>query len=253
MSIRRSWHRIRSVVNRDYINAASTVVVALATGAIFFVSIGQWRAIKGQLDVMEAEKRPWIRATVTAVKPVIFTDWNGSKGINVPIKLDLKNYGDTPAVNVRVFPQIAQHPGNPRRRELDAPQQTACDIAIGQADENTIGGIAIFPGESQPDELISGISGIYKTDEPILFSVYGCVDYTYGNNRHGQTGFRMLLGRVSHGQVFGLQFIEGTPIEDYHPSPELLAGGYPLEAPKNAQLQPSDFYFHPDDGGNYAK
>jgi hypothetical protein len=135
MSIRRSGHRIRSVVNRDNNNAA----------AIFFVSIGQWCAIEGQLDVMEAAKRPWIRATVTAVKPVIFSDWNGSNGINVPIKLDLKNYGDAPAVNVRIFPQIAQHPGNPRRRELDAPQQSACASARAQADENAIGGIAIFP------------------------------------------------------------------------------------------------------------
>ena len=192
MSIRRSGHRIRSVVNRDNNN----------TAAIFFVSIGQWCAIEGQLDVMEAEKRPWIRATVTAVKPVIFSDWNGNNRINVPIKLDLKNYGDAPAVNVRIFPQIAQHPGNPRRRELDAPQQSACASARAQADENAIGGIAIFPGESQSDEQIPGVSGIYKADEPILFSVYGCIDYTYGNNRHGQTGFRMLLGRVSHGQVF---------------------------------------------------
>jgi hypothetical protein len=63
----------------------------------------------------------------------------------------------------------------------------------------------------------------------------------------------MLLGRKVHGQIFGLPFIEGAPIEDYHPSAELLASGYPPQAPKQALLQPSDFYFRPDDGGNYAK
>jgi hypothetical protein len=63
----------------------------------------------------------------------------------------------------------------------------------------------------------------------------------------------MLLGRIIHGQVFGLPFIEGQPIDDYHPSAELLASGYPAQAPKQAGMKPSDFYFRPDDGGNYAK
>jgi hypothetical protein len=187
------------------------------------------------------------------VKPLIFSDWNGSKGIMVDLKFDLKNYGQAPAVNLRIFPNVTRHPGNPRRQELDAPQQATCDSARTQADENPIGGIAIFPGESHSVEQGVGISGIYETDDPTLFSVYGCIDYTYGNRRHGQTGFRMLLGKVINGRVLGLAFIEGTPIQDYHPEPDLLAKGYPSQAPKQALLQPSDFYFRMDDGGNYAR
>jgi hypothetical protein len=166
----------------------------------------------------------------------------------------LKNYGNAPATNLRISPQINIHPGNPRRRELDAPQQAACDTARTQADENAIGGIAIFPGESQAEDMISGIFGIYNIPAPILFSVFGCIDYTYGNNRHGQTGFRMLLGQNVNGRIFGLPFIEGVT-RPYDPpiSPELLATGYPPIPPKEALMHPSDFIFRPDDGGNYAK
>ncbi len=170
------------------------------------------------------------------------------------MKFDLKNHGQVPAINLRASPVIAQHPGNPRRKEIDPWQQAACDSVRKQADEDPIGGIAVFPGESTSVESASALSGIYTTDNPILFSVYGCVDYSYGNARHGQTGFRMLLGKVIEGQVFGLPFIEGTVREKvYSPAPELLAHGFPAEAPKEGLLQPGDFFFGPDDAGNYAK
>ncbi len=210
--------------------------------------------LPGQLDAMETDKRPWIRADVGVIKPVIFTDWYGSRGINVPLTFELKNYGAFPATNIQISPAIAKHPGNPRRRELDAPQQTACDSARSRADENTIGGVAIFPGETRPDEMYVGASGLYQTDDAILFSVYGCIDYTYSNKRHGQTGFRMVLGRAVEGQIHGLPFVEGVERPYAHPiAPELLAQGYPKTPPKEALMQPGDFIFRPDDGGNYAK
>ena len=79
------------------------------------------------------------------------------------------------------------------------------------------------------------------------------VDYTYAGNHHGQTGFRIVLGKVFESQVWGVPFVEGTP-RPYNPlvPPELLAHGYPKTPPNVAVLNPSDLYFNPDDGGNYA-
>jgi hypothetical protein len=163
-----------------------------------------------QLDAMEVDKRPWIKVTVTFAEPPQLTDWGGQKGINVSLHFDLKNYGDSPAVNLRIESPIVVHPGNPRRSELDAPQKDACDRARAEADKNPIGGVAVFPGESIPVEQGSGIGGVYKTNGPILFSILGCVDYTYAGIRHGQTGFRMILGHVVRGQIFGIPFVEGS-------------------------------------------
>ena len=47
MSIRRSWHRIRRVANRENINA----LASLAMVAIFFASTAQWSALRDQLTL----------------------------------------------------------------------------------------------------------------------------------------------------------------------------------------------------------
>jgi hypothetical protein len=207
-----------------------------------------------QLDAMETDKRPWIRATVTISEPIRFENWNGSRGIEASLHFNLKNFGDSPAVNLRIAPEIILHPGNPKRSELDVPQKDTCARASTEADENAIGGIAVFPSESAEIDLGAGLSGIYKTDEPILFSILGCVDYTFAGYRHGQTGFRMLLGHTVKNQIFGLPFVEGSPEPYPEPiSPELLAKGYPAKPPNIGLLQSGDFIFRPDDGGNYAK
>jgi hypothetical protein len=207
-----------------------------------------------QLDAMEVDKRPWIKVTVTFAKPPRLTDWGGQKGIEVSLHFDLKNYGDSPAVNTRIESPIVVHPGNLKRSELDVPQKEACDPARAAADQNPIGGVAVFPGESIPVEQGAGIYGIYKTHEPVLFSILGCVDYTYARSRHGQTGFRMILGRVVRNQIVGIPFVEGN-LEPYEEpiSPDLLAHGYPAIPPRVTVLQPSEFILKADDGGNYAK
>ncbi len=235
-------------------------VIAAATVVNVCVAYRQWAAMiqnngiaSGQLEVMQNEKRPWIKVSVSTKDPLRFSEWSGDKGILIRLQFELKNAGDAPAVNLRVFSQIRPHPGNPKRSELDGPQNEACIQARTQADENAIGGIAIFAGDSTALEPVVGASGIYKTNDPILFSVYGCVDYTYAGTRHRQTGYRMMLGRVITNQIHGLPFIEGIPEPYPEPiPPDLLAAGYPAKPPNIGLMQPSDFYFRPDDGGNYA-
>jgi hypothetical protein len=246
------------------------VSLAGVIAVVAYTSVAAWQAcltqrqlnemktasglMKDQLDVMETDKRPWIESKVSIVDPIIFTEWAGHKGINLKLKFDLKNHGQVPAINLKTWTVITPHPGNDKRSKIDALQQSACDSVRKQADENSISGIAVFLGESTSVQSGTGAMGDYDKADPILFSVYGCIDYTYGNARHGQTGFRMILGKVEKNLIVGLPFVEGSISErDYAPSPELLAEGYPPRAPKHGFLQSEGVIFRPDDGGNYAK
>jgi hypothetical protein len=206
-----------------------------------------------QTRILKVDKRPWIKSTVT-IKRLSFFDWGNQKGIVADLHVDLKSYGESPAVNVRVSAQIVRHPGNQKRSDLSAPQEKICEGARVEAAKNPVGGIAIFPNDPAFIEQGAGLSGIYKEDAAILFAVVGCVVYTFAESERGETGFRMILGRASRGQIVGLPFIEGPP-EPYSEAipPGLFANGYPANPPKVGLLQPNDFIFHPEDEGNYAK
>jgi hypothetical protein len=207
-----------------------------------------------QTRILKIDKRPWIKSIVTITKPLRFSDWNRQKDISAFLEFDLRNYGQSPAVNVRVGAQIAQHPGNPKRSELGVPQENICEGARTEAAKNPIGGIAIFPDDLAPIEQSLGLNNIYQDERPILFAVIGCVVYTFAEIEHGETGFRMILGHVSGSQIVGLPFIEGSPEPYEHPiSPDLLEKGYPATPPNVGLLQAADFIFRAEDEGNYAK
>jgi hypothetical protein len=72
----------------------------------------QIHALSDQLDIMANEKRPWIRARVSLADPIIFTDWNNNRGIDLQLNFTLKNCGESPAVNIRIMPRVMVHPGN---------------------------------------------------------------------------------------------------------------------------------------------
>jgi len=174
-------------------------------------------AMNRQLAIMqkqlEVTDRPWIGVDVSIKDKIMFSDWNEARGINVTLSFSLKNYGASPARNITIVSQIRPHPGNTRARELDEPQDKMCAEARIRATERPISGVTTFPNDTKIEELGVGISGggIYKTDEKILFSVLGCVDYTYANEQHGHTAFRMLLGgQPERGQWAGLPFRIGN-------------------------------------------
>jgi hypothetical protein len=134
------------------------------------------------------------------------------------------------------------------------PQEKTCEATWVEAVKNPVGGIAIFPNGVDSIQQGSGLSGIYKTNDSILFAVIGCVVYTFAETEKGETGFRMLLGRNVENHINGLPFVEGPPEPYEQPiSPELLATGYPAKPPNVGLLQPSEFVFRPEDEGNYAK
>jgi hypothetical protein len=240
---------------------ASHWVEVFLTVVLICVGCLQYRVYTRQAGIMEMQthiskidKRPWVRSTVTIAPPLRFSDWDNQKSITASLHVDLKNYGESPAVNVRVGAQIVRHPGNQKRSELSAPQEETCERARIEAAKNPVGGIAIFPNDPDFIESNSGLPSIYNSGEPILFAIVGCVVYTFAETERGETGFRMMLGRVSKNKIVGLPFIEGPPEPYIEPIPsELLAKGFPTNPPKIGLMQPNDFILRPEDEGNYAK
>jgi len=207
-----------------------------------------------QTRILKIDKRPWIKNTVTLAGPIRFADWAGQKSVFVSLLFNLKNYGDSPAVNIRVGAEIMRHPGNAHHSDLDAPQERVCKGVRRDADENPIGGFAVFSSDSAPIEQGNGTGIVYQTDESILFAVVGCVVYTFAETERGETGFRMMLGRVGGKLLVVLPYIKGPPQPYEEPiSPELRAQGYPAKPPNVGLLQPGDVVFRPEEGGNYAK
>jgi hypothetical protein len=147
------------------------------------------------------------------------------------------------------------HPGNDKLKDVLSQQEVVCTNAIEEADRDPTGGVAIFP--SEPATLIgsANLSGgdLYKGGQEIRWAIFGCVDYTYGNRKHGQTGFNFVLGKNIAGMVRGLPFVEGKPIDIEPPSEDLIKGGFPKDAPKEASIPASEAWFMPADSGNYAK
>jgi len=100
------------------VSAKATVAIAVFTAATIVIGslqfcalhntdekIGKQIAVMGsQLNVMENDKRPWVEACISLADPVRITEWNGSKGIGVHLKFVIKNYGQSPAINIRINP-----------------------------------------------------------------------------------------------------------------------------------------------------
>lgn len=233
--------------------ARATWAIAVLTAVTICVGVSQYIIFGRQLDVMENDKRPWIKADVSIPAYVLTTEWEGSRGINFPLKFLLRNFGQVPAVNVRIYQTVAVHPGNILREQLSAPQKEICDSASSKSDKNPIGGIAIFPNETEVIETGNGLSGggLYKDGKPVLFAVLGCVDYTYGDGRHGQTGFRFMLGKDVGGMVSGVPYVEGLPLQSNVITEDDIKNG--ADPVKGAKIPIEELYFKPADSGNYAK
>jgi hypothetical protein len=248
--------------------ARFTLYVGIFTLCLVIVGVLQWCSIRGQLDEMGnasklmhgqldemvAQQRPWISVNLDIVKPIRFSEWSGQKSIFIPLHFTLKNFGLSPATNIQTWTHVWPHPGNANvdRDRLNSWQEEACLSAEKSAIESKNVGVTVFPTE--PKIVNSGASGpIFKIDNPDIISVEGCIDYTYAGNRHGKTGFRMIIGRVVNHLVFGLPYIKGMPVKNYQPSRDMIAKGFPAKAPTEALLYPGSYYFAPDDGGNYAK
>jgi hypothetical protein len=210
-----------------------TVALAFVGAASAISSVLQWCAIKGQLEVMQADQRPWIQIKKSEINFMKFD----SDTVNFSMKLTLRNTGKTPATGIEIVSRLYAVTDASFRSE-DINENAACTEAYGRAYAARSTGFSVFP-DDVTDITIGPTMQV--TDIPISplndgrrgagFMVLGCIDYLISSNKtHGQTGFRYLIGEN-----------RGNPDVPYmiYASPRIIG--------PNDSLLGKDLY------GNYAK
>ena len=137
----------------------ATGVIALASVFSLITTIFQWSILKGQLQVMQSDKRPWL--SVSAVPETGFInlgDW-----ISMSVVFHLKNYGQSPAVNVQVSPKIVFWDIGTEARDPRIEMDTTCGQLVSERQnwaerpQGRFGDIS-FPGEDIIEETAISIS-----------------------------------------------------------------------------------------------
>jgi hypothetical protein len=212
----------------DY--AAAIFAFVAAIGAISSVVVGywQWDVYSGQLSVMRAEHRAWVKAD-----PIIDTDF-------IPIKdflsafgfhFDLTNVGHAPALNVRTLALLYSQQSE--NEDLRTVWKEKCKAFEAESDIEKASGFVLLPGETAPsnkDTLSSpglSIEMIRKTlslkpngGGNIQVSIIGCVDYLIeGDKKHHQTGIFYSLwnqNKENGAWNFGINPKERIAARDIH-------------------------------------
>jgi hypothetical protein len=199
-------------------------------------------AATAQLD---ATTRPWLEVTPEIFK-IFFSMWYDQPHVHIPIKCNIVNYGASPAINVLCRTRIDSVPPlSPKFwAESDSRLQTLCDDTNNDSNAHPQSGIPIFQ-RKEPVVINSGSENIdnrYFQMASTIYMVQGCVDYTYGAGKHGQTTFRYLMGKFRNDNILhGIPFIRGTEVEN---GPGHFS---------RYTMNPKDVDFVKTDGGNYAK
>ena len=200
---RRFWYRPnrRNWRGRQKIDwmVVFTGVLALVGAISALVSLGQWSAIRGQLDAMQADQRPWIQVDVTVGGEL---DLRAGWGI-LPLNYKIKNIGRSPATAVRVgaWRFTGKNPfGGLLFDALDRDCQAFSRRPVVEAEQAW----TVFPNDEIPPDgrfesasvgIIPAQVAVEGQAQPngsidVPFWFYGCVDYTFGEPAvHHQTGF----------------------------------------------------------------
>jgi hypothetical protein len=211
-----------------------TAVLAVATFVGAVVAGLTLSAIRGQLHVMEIDKRPWVAvdAAITDMFRAIHTpDQNAL--MSLMVDLTLSNTGEAPAVYARIWPSLAitGPPGDPLHFS-----KLLCDhLRTRPITENTAT-YTIFPGKTLPP-----LRNAFETSRRSIEAnrtaangavlglvVVGCVDYGFvGRLEHHQTGFAFEVSRkaaeIPGGQCCAIDFF-GSDV----PAADLRVSLYPF-------------------------
>ena len=200
--------------------ANATWVIALFTIVAVEVGIAQWtalsntdgkigeqtKAIKRQLDLMEADQRPWIKVETEAFDAIQFFNVNGMTVGHISVKYFATNVGKSPAFGVEIQPKAFLLADG--HTDLDGDQKRWCDIVKKNRFPHQ--SLFLFPGEKRPWEFqgatigtgpspqdLEKYSQIEAGKRTISLWLHGCATYDFG--RSGtvrQTGFVYHVARL---------------------------------------------------------
>lgn len=139
-----------------YLGLLFAGIVALFTGLLWSSTRKLWRATEASVDAAKRSSeaaaknadaaimshRPWIKIRVVRIEsPLSIAD----EGAEIQLVLEIANVGNTPALNVRVIPQLRVLP---MRLDVDLDSVTKNVIDTFQRSEfNDVVGFTIFHGD----------------------------------------------------------------------------------------------------------
>jgi hypothetical protein len=190
-----------------------TSILACATIFMAFFAYLTFDAIRGQLNVMETEKRPWIYSVLTNAGPIT---WTSEKHAQIRFQHTMKNTGGSPAINV-----IFEIGGNILTKDNlfnSVPEQLVmCERARKRAKSDIHAGQTLFPDEikigsgsiNEPNDFVRA----WPNPNNVEYRIVGCVDYTFATlpGGYGQTAFSYDITRKND-QGLPTGFIPGEVI-----------------------------------------
>ena len=217
--------------SRDTLTKATVALVIATAGLIvvgllsFGVSLLQWQAIRGQLDAMQADQRPWIK--IHRVIKGEAMDLSSPIAI-FPVRFTIENVGRSPAFNVQFDVRMQPYADN-----VEQNANALCSQLKMMSTQNENLGQVLFPNTSVADDELGGFGGhmaaavthesvlnaarpnpVLKNDLSVPVFVYGCATYRAGSeNKQHQTGFIFMSAQIigDHSDTFGLDVTK--PIE----------------------------------------
>jgi hypothetical protein len=169
-----------------------TAAIALFALGSVIVGFFQWQVMSGQLKEMQAAQRPWVSANIQIAGPLVF-EANGS---SIPLKITLKNTGDTPATRILAIPRLFVREKQPM--DLLAIQKRRCEA--GRRPPVPSGGIGytLFPGDTVTEYNTPTMThDEFGSQQTIAPFIVVCINYqfTYSGENH-QTAAMYTLMRV---------------------------------------------------------
>ena len=187
-------------------------VVALATVVYTIFAIRQWYVMKGQLNVMQIDQRPWLQIEAARLDDIVLPD--NSDTINVQFSFLVKNIGKTPALGIA--PSFQGYVETTKTfSQADALEEKACaeskdyparksdwSLMPGESDTYHMGATismkqALTDIDADRAERIKSAAPAYAAElarvpRGGVFVVSGCLDYFLSSAAHvrGQTFFR---------------------------------------------------------------
>jgi hypothetical protein len=161
------------------------LVGAISTAALALVAVWQLLVLRGQLDAMENDQRPWVYTTtpVTMITPLHFDE----KGGHVVVQFTLKNVGKTPARFSRIDGHIFSR--GPQIYQNIAWEN--CNKRAQMPTSALYDGITVFPNDQIVQRRlwempVKDIEDL-KAKKALTTMLSVCVDYVAGDGRHHQT------------------------------------------------------------------
>jgi hypothetical protein len=201
-------HAARSTANATWVIAGFTGVT-IAVGALQYCTFNrQLTVMKGTLDEMRDEQRPWVYADLEIGGRPYRTQ---SDGFGFPIKFVLHNTGHLPALYVSpdIEGYLSGGDGQSAVTSIRDRQKKRCDSPLQQPTASDQIGVTVFPNQTVPFGTGIGISAtevdVVKKRSgagmvPLVPWGVGCIRYRTTDGVWRQTGIAFSIGMTKAGQ-----------------------------------------------------